>query len=333
MRFRIFWWTAILFGVYLILVIFFYEDTKYIPSEHGTVALAVEENADQFAKPDGKNADVEQSTSAISPQHSAEATIPRKTYRQRLAFTTTSPGGWSLFLKHSYLPFVILFTFPAFTYSAIIYGSMLAWFSVVVSVYSAWFTFPPYNFSAQSVGLMNLAPFIGSILGSAYGGLLSDWLIVFLSRRNNGIYEPEMRLWLALPAVIITPGSILFFGLPMAQGLPWIIPALGAGFFGFAFASLSDIALTYAMDCYQEIIGDGFVGVCFVRNACATIVAFLLTNWVNGVGLTALFWTCAGLALLCSGTTIPLMIFGKRFRIWTTQRLVEMTKQQFGHRD
>lgn len=151
------------------------------------------------------------------------------------------------------MPFVIVLTFPAFTYAAIIYGSLLAWFSVVVSVYSGYFILPPYNFSAVGVGLMNLPPFIGSVIGSVYGGLLSDWLIVRLSRRNNGIYEPEMRLWLALPAVFILPGSLLFFGLPTAEGLPWIIPAVGAGFFGFGFSALADIALTYAMDCYQEV--------------------------------------------------------------------------------
>lgn len=221
--------------------------------DHGTVALSIDQDAKLAVPTGGKHVDVEHNDTSISPQHSASSPIARKTYLQRMAFTTTSPGGWSLFLQHSYLPFVILFTFPAFMYSAVIYGSLLAWFSVVVSVYSSYFTLPPYNFSAQGVGLMNLAPFIGSVIGSAYGGLLSDWLIVFLSRRNNGIYEPEMRLWLALPAVLTTPGSILFFGLPTAQGLPWIIPAIGAGVFGFSFASLADIALTYAMDSYQEV--------------------------------------------------------------------------------
>jgi len=168
-----------------------------------------------------KEADVEQSKGDTSPQISSAPQIPRKTYLQRMRFTTTSPGGPAMFLKHVYHPFIILFTFPAFTYTALIYGSLLAWFSVIVSTYSSYFTYPPYNFSSVGVGLMNLPPFIGGLIGSAYGGLLSDYMIVYLSRRNGGIYEPEMRLWLALPAVIITPCSIILFGLTFTAGLPW----------------------------------------------------------------------------------------------------------------
>ncbi len=36
--------------------------------------------------------------------------------------------------------------------------------------------------------------------------------------------------------------------------MPWIISAVGCGIFGFAFAALGDIALTYAMDCYKEVM-------------------------------------------------------------------------------
>lgn len=146
-----------------------------------------------------------------------------------------------------------MFIFPAVAYTALIYGSLLAWFSVVVSSYSVYFTLPPYNFSSAGIGLLNLGPFIGSVFGSIYGGILNDWLIIRLSRRNKGVYEPEMRLWSALPAVILLPGSLLMIGLTMARGMPWIIPAVGTGIYGFTFATLGDISLTYAMDCYQEV--------------------------------------------------------------------------------
>lgn len=63
---------------------------------------------------------------------------------------------------------------------------------------------------------MNIAPFIGAVLGFPFGGLLSDKSILWLSKRNGGIYEPEMELWLALPIAIISPAGILMFGLGLA---------------------------------------------------------------------------------------------------------------------
>jgi hypothetical protein len=179
--------------------------------------------------------------------------IRRKTYLQRMTEITSAPGDWRHFAKHSYQPFIVLLTFPAVTYTAITYGALLCWFSVIVNVYSIYFTLPPYNFGPSQIGLMNLPPFIGGIFGSLYGGLVTDYLAVRLSRRNNGVFEPEMRLWVALPAIVLLPASIILFGVSTADGLPWIVPCIGSGLFGFAFVTLGDVSLTYTMDCYKDV--------------------------------------------------------------------------------
>jgi len=320
----------------LVLYIFTYEDTKYIPAQHGTAAIAIEATSEQ-PKHDthGNERKVSFAASERQRLERLDSSIPRKTYRQRLKLLTTSPGGWGKFFRHSYQPFIIMCTFPAVAYCALIYGSLLAWFSVVVSTYSVYFTYPPYNFSSAGIGLLNLAPFIGGLFGTVYGGVMSDWLILRLSRRNKGIYEPEMRLWLALPTIIIMPGSILMFGLPMDRGMPWAISAVGAGVFGFAFAILGDIAITYTMDCYKEVIGDAFAAVCFIRNAFATVIAMTLTNWINGVGLDGVFATSAALSFVFAATTVPMLIWGKKMRIyvWRKGWFDKMSERQFGHRE
>jgi hypothetical protein len=84
-------------------------------------------------------------------------------------------------------------------------------------VQAIYFTLPPYNFSSSGVGLLNIPTFIGSILGGFFGGQLSDYSIQWLARRNGGVYEPEMRLWLALPSVVIIPAGYFMFGLSVSQ--------------------------------------------------------------------------------------------------------------------
>jgi hypothetical protein len=135
-----------------------------------------------------------------------------KTYRQRMALLTTTPGSLSTFLRHGYQPFVVLFTIPAVFLISIVYSALLAWLSLILVTETAIFNMPPYNFSASAVGLLFLAGFTGSIIGALYGGVLSDWSVVYFARRNGGIYEPEMRLYLSLFPMILGPGGIFLYG-------------------------------------------------------------------------------------------------------------------------
>lgn len=86
-----------------------------------------------------------------------------------------------------------LFTFPAVSYAAKI-GSTLSWFAIMTSLQGSYMILTPYNFDAIGIGLMNLAPFVGAILGFPFGGYLSGKSILWLSKRNGGTYEPEMPL-------------------------------------------------------------------------------------------------------------------------------------------
>lgn len=219
------WWCVILFSVNLILVLFFFEESKYVPIIEGR-GEAQSDHLGQTGEVRGEDAadrnslkrlasDVKQAESCDPLERTRtnvhiDHTISMKSYRERLAFITKTDGS---ILHDFYQPVVLLFTFPAIAYTAITYGSLLAWFAILISVQATYLFNPPYNFTAAGVGLMNIAPFIGTIPAIFVGGYLNDKSIVWLSRRNGGIYEPEMRLWLALPVAIITPAGILMFGL------------------------------------------------------------------------------------------------------------------------
>ncbi|KAK5165776.1 uncharacterized protein LTR77_008699 [Saxophila tyrrhenica] len=333
----IWWWTTILCGICLLAFVFLYEDSKYSPIDVGQAPAATEERVNSISANDGKISDDKMAQLGISTTSTSrhfDSAIKRKTYLQRLALFQPGAfdGDWRLVLRHTYQPFYILFTFPAIAFTALMYGSVLAWFSVIVNVYSTYYTYPPYNFGSVGIGLMNLPPFIGSVLGSLYGGLFNDWLTVRLARRNNGIFEPEMVLWVAVPAVFTLPASLLLFGLPTAYGMPWIVACIGSAMFGFSMTALWDAALTYAMDCYADIIGDAMISVCFVRNVCATIVAVCFSYWVEGMGLVGLHVLSAVLAFVTAATTFPMIVWGKAARRWTEKRLVKMTARQFGGR-
>ncbi|KAJ5526720.1 hypothetical protein N7513_010879 [Penicillium frequentans] len=328
------WWCVIFFGVTLICVLFFFEESKYIPVIHGQPVipqLQVDQRVlDQDSK-DTKQADHDalESNPGIARTVTINPNISLKSYRERMAWLTVTPESmW----PHFYQPVVTLFTFPAVAYAALTYGSTLAWFAVMTSLQASYMLYPPYNFSAIGVGLMNVAPFVGAMLGFPVGGWLSDKHILWLSKKNGGIYEPEMRLWLALPCAILIPGSILMFGLGLAYGIQWSLLAVGFGVFGFAFSAISGIALSYLMDCYQDIIGNALVGVIFMRNIISVVVLFVLTPWVNGMGMQNLHILCAFVGFGIYLIPIPLLIWGKKARVYTAASYKKMAEKQVTHR-
>lgn len=203
----VWWWCSIFFGINALLVLFLFEETKYVHVEwlsrattESLVANTLESERDA--------SETELGGHAVHTK--IDASIPIKPLRERFAFWTRTKGS---ILHDIYEPLVILVTFPAITYTAIAYGVLLAWFAVLISVQATYMFDAPYNFSSIGIGLMNTAPFVASIPGVWIGGYLNDKSIVWLAHRNHGVYEPEMRLWMILPLAIIAPAGILMFGL------------------------------------------------------------------------------------------------------------------------
>lgn len=60
---------------------------------------------------------------------------------------------------------------------------------VVFSVVSAAvFSAPPYNFTISEIGLTNLSPLILCTLGYMISGPLNDFIVIYLTRKNRGVY-------------------------------------------------------------------------------------------------------------------------------------------------
>ncbi|UNI18473.1 hypothetical protein JDV02_004741 [Purpureocillium takamizusanense] len=341
----IWWWCVILFGATLTLTILFFEESKYTPILRAQVPSTPgpDEPADA---PDKAHIERAQTRDNEHPGHSArdkygvvertlsnvllDETIPLKSYRERLALVTKTEGP---ILPHLSQPIVLLFTFPAIAYTAITYGTTLAEFSILTSVQAIYLFEPPYNFSASGVGLMNLAPFIGHLPGIIIGGYLNDKSIVWLARRNGGVYEPEMRLWLALPSIILTPASVLMLGVGLAYMAPWPLLAVGFGLFGFNLGATSSIALSYAMDCYHDVIGNALVGVVFTRNVLSVVVLFSLTPWIDGMGLRDMHILVSAFSFCILLIPVPLLIWGKKSRVSLAKTYRDMARRQPTHRD
>lgn len=204
----IWWWCVILLAVSLVLLIFAFEESKYIVPITGQPEEACAEVSQ------GKR---DEGLKVPAPTEQPEEThvvFPRKLWRQRLALVT--PTNIPLSQRY-YQPFIILITFPAVAYTALMYGALLAWFSILFTTQSQYLVLPPWNFSASGIGLFSISGFIGTVFGAGLGGPINDNCIIMLSKRNGGIYEPEMRLWLNLLPIVLCPTGIFLYGIGLAN--------------------------------------------------------------------------------------------------------------------
>lgn len=89
------------------------------------------------------------------------------------------------------------------------------------------YTFPliiveaPYSWAEENAGLIAL----GNVIGYGLAVPLtwtSDRLAAYLTKRNNGIREAEMRLGVLIPAVVIGPCGLIVYGLTAQRQLHWI---------------------------------------------------------------------------------------------------------------
>lgn len=191
------------------------EETKYIPvidayaMNNYPPAEVPRSDAMKDAK-DGEAHDGEILEAArISSCPGMVGAMPRpKSWRQRMRLFTPSEEP---LLRTAYHPLYTI-CLPHVVFTSVQFASAVCWLVVMSSMISIVFAAPPYNFNSAALGYMFAGPFIGSIFGSVYGGPFLDWATVQFAKRNKGVFESEMRLYLFPFQALVMAGGLIMFG-------------------------------------------------------------------------------------------------------------------------
>lgn len=117
----------------------------------------------------------------------------------------------------------------------------------------------PYNFSISQLGLTYIAQLIGNLVGCYSCGYLNDVLSQWSARRNDGVFEPEMRFPVIVIPATLGPAGILMFGIGVVKEVHWIVPVIGHAFLGVALTGLPSIVQPYLMDSYYPVRIDALI--------------------------------------------------------------------------
>jgi hypothetical protein len=148
----------------------------------------------------------------------------------------------------------------------VVVTGMLSSFYVSQSFVAAQiFAFPPYLLSAAGVGFLFVGPFLGGLIGSIVLALIMDPLIIWCSKRNNGVYEPEFRLIPAALGLIGGVGVVSYAYVVQNQGSLYTASFLwGLDLFGMIFVLTP--ANSYVVDAYRELSSEMFISNMMFKN-------------------------------------------------------------------
>lgn len=78
-------------------------------------------------------------------------------------------------------------------------------------------------------GLSFIGFLVGCLAGELLSGKLSDVIVAHRTRRNGGVFVPEMRLTPLPAGLVLLPLGILLWGVFIQMKAPWIAPVVAGG--------------------------------------------------------------------------------------------------------
>lgn len=238
--------------------------------------------------------------------------FPKRTYIQHLKPWVHFPQDKTTYWQYFRRPFV-LFLFPNIIIAGVIFAFGCTAGIVSFGTISRITSEPPYSWSTTSTGLIYLAALVGNIVGWATG-MSSDFIVMRLARRNNGIKETEMRLWTLCVSFVYAAVGYMLYGWGAHFGMHWITIAIGLGCMIAHQVSACSVATAYAMECFPGISGELVV----VLSICSSVINFPLSFTVQQVvdtmGFGYAFEFYGFCVLVSMATAIPAVMYGKSWR-------------------
>ncbi|KAF2480141.1 major facilitator superfamily domain-containing protein [Neohortaea acidophila] len=337
------WSSAIITSVALVVFYFGFEETSFdrsvvrlrgveiTPGE--SVEIGPRQNSGQMDRSPEKATEKESEKDVVleAPDVQIEIleTVPtqsvekEKSYFQRIALVTRGPvlrgTGFKQYIKELWLVAQV-FLFPAVWYSGLQWGAQDAWLSFYLNTEEDVWVGAPWNYSNNAAAIMNVPTLIGAMVGCLWGGWFSDYFVLWMARRHGGVAEAEHRLWLVLPAAVISPAGLMLFGIGTGEGWAWPAPYVGLGMIGFGWGCGGDLSMAYLQDAYPKMVLEGMVGVSVINNSIGAIFSIVTGSWETSQGSRKTYITIGVLSFACMMLTLPMMYWGKKCRRMTQAR-------------
>lgn len=107
-----------------------------------------------------------------------------------------------------------------------------------------------------------------------------------ISKRRQGYFKPEFRLWALILPFTFGPIGLMLWGCGLGNHLHWSVPIAGSGITYAVLTAVQTIGLTYVVDSYRPVAGEAQASLTAFKNTFAFGVAFAVIPWIEKDGFT-----------------------------------------------
>ncbi|USW57028.1 Putative major facilitator superfamily, MFS transporter superfamily [Septoria linicola] len=242
----------------------------------------------------------------VYPAEPARPSLKRtlRLYHGRL----TDESIWTIFFRP-----IVMLALPPVLWATLVMSVTIGFLVAITSNFASAFQ-SVYGFADYQAGLCFIAGIIGSAFGMLFGGLASDWLADFSTRRNGGVRQPEFRLPAISIGLITALLALVLYGAGIESEWHWTVPKIALGLLSFSIAQTTNVSLVYIVDAYRPIAGETIVTQLAFKSAFGFLLSFYTNPWIDKAGYKSAFAAMAGIAAAVLLCWIPLFIYGKRVR-------------------
>ncbi|PYH87473.1 MFS multidrug transporter [Aspergillus ellipticus CBS 707.79] len=199
--------------------------------------------------------------------------------------TSTSPPSVSTILTQGLKrPLLLLCKSPIVlllsTYMSVVYGLLYLFFTTITSVFE-----DSYGFSAGLSGLAYLGIGIGFMIGLFSIAVTSDKIVLKLTARNAGVFQPEMRLPTMIIFSCLLPISFFWYGWSAKYHVQWIVPIIGMAPFGIGMMGIYMPIQTYVIDCYPAYAASANAALTAERSLVGALLPLAGPKMFDSLGL------------------------------------------------
>lgn len=107
---------------------------------------------------------------------------------------------------------------------------------------------------------------LGFFLGTQITAPLNDMLYRRLKKRNNGVGKPEFRVPIMIPASLLVPVGLFWYGWSAQAKVHWIMPNIGAAIFCAGTIVGFQCIQTYLVDSYTRYAASAIAAATVLRS-------------------------------------------------------------------